>query len=677
MRKCFVIILVLCLLFSLNICFAQEIDNSTDLVSSQNSSYLLKSDVAKLSTSDKIDTHIDVISNDTLDVKGDYFKIKLVDANNKSISNAKIIFTIKGVNYEKTTNSHGIALLKINMVDGSYQISSKFLGDSKYNPSSKSTIVTMNNTRVVESGLSNSEIQNIINNAKENNVIIFKGSSYSDINLIIDKRLTLISTASTVLQSSSNSPVITIKGKAASYSIVMGFKIQGSGDGIVVNDADYVRILNNHVTVDGIGITASNTKYLNITKNSIYKNGKCGIVFYSTENSYIIANVIINNGANGVVLTKSDTTYIDNNTISKNARYGILLTNEFNKKYYKTGPVNVHITKNTINGNSWDGVCIYNAGDNINIKGNTIDANKVSGVSINSVGTYKIQSNVITNSVSGVSFEEEYTQIKDQEISYNAIFGNSHVQVEAKSYAGVDRLSVGDNWYTDDGLLCPKIKTNNLKFTVTQIGKNQFQASFVDSNGQIASLLPDRVLTYKTSDGKTATVTIKGGVGTFTVSAADADIIKSTVDRTNRKNVYDSNTPSKTPQNGQSPTFSYPDINYGDGDGDGEGNGNGANQGNGTSQTSGDNTGNSSSAQNMEPNSNPVNDVSQAQDVGQIGASESSGGASGASQSVTKQIVIEDDEFFKVKGLIVIITLILLTLGLYYRKDIEEMRSKQ
>ena len=101
MRKCFVIILVLCLLFSLNICFAQEIDNSTDLVSSQNSSYLLKSDVAKLSTSDKIDTHIDVISNDTLDVKGDYFKIKLVDANNKSISNAKIIFTIKGVNYEK------------------------------------------------------------------------------------------------------------------------------------------------------------------------------------------------------------------------------------------------------------------------------------------------------------------------------------------------------------------------------------------------------------------------------------------------------------------------------------------------------------------------------------------------------------------------------------------------
>src|SRR5574344_929433 len=274
MRKCFVIILVLCLLFSLNICFAQEIDNSTDLVSSQNSSYLLKSDVAKLSTSDKIDTNIDVISNDTLDVKGDYFKIKLVDANNKSISNAKIIFTIKGVNYEKTTNSHGIALLKINLVDGSYQISSKFLGDSKYNPSSKSTIVTMNNTRVVESGLSNSEIQNIINNAKENNVIIFKGSSYSDINLIIDKRLTLISTASTVLQSSSNSPVITIKGKAASYSIVMGFKIQGSGDGIVVNDADYVRILNNHVTVDGIGITASNTKYLNITKNSIYKNGK-------------------------------------------------------------------------------------------------------------------------------------------------------------------------------------------------------------------------------------------------------------------------------------------------------------------------------------------------------------------------------------------------------------------
>ncbi len=654
-------------------------DNSTDLVQS-NSAILEKSNETQLrSESDNIATHIDVESNTTFDVVGSYFKVKLSDENNKSISNVNVKFTINGVSYDKTTNSKGIASLQINLADGSYKIVSKFAGDSNYKSSSKSTTIVMNNTRVVESGLSNTEIQKIIDDAKDKNVILFKGNSYSNINLVINKRITLLSNVNTVLKSSSSVPVITIKGNGASYSIVKGFKIQGNGDGIVVDGSNYVRILNNDIATDGIGITASNTKYLNITKNNIVKNGKCGIVFYSTEKSYIIDNKITNNGANGIVLTKSDTTYINGNTISNNARYGILLTNKFNSNSYKTGPENVYITKNTINDNKWDGISLNHAEDNINIKGNTIVGNDESGVSINVVGSYKIQSNVITESYNGVMFDEDYVQKTNQEISYNAIYRNTHVQIEAKDYNGVARLSVGDNWYTDDGLLCPKIGTKNLKFTVTQVGKNQFQASFVDSNGNIASLLPDRELKYKTNDGSYVTVTIKGGIGTFTVDANDADVIKSTVDRTSRTNVYDSNTPIKHSQNGQSPSYDYPDIDYGEGQGNGNGQ---SGNGNGTAQQSGDNNGNGSSSQNMEPNSNPTNqanDVSQSfdasQSVAQAGASAGSTGAT-ASQSVAKQIIIEDDEFFIVKGLSLIILLMLLTIGFYYREDIQEMRSK-
>lgn len=685
MRKCFVIILVLCLLFSLNICFAQEISNSTDFTfQNSNFDYLEKTDSVNLiSTSDKISTHIDVVSNTTFDGTGDYFKVKLSDENNKSVPNAKVIFTVNGVSYDKNTDSQGISSLQINLADGSYKVISKFVGDSNYKSSSKSTTITIDNTRIVEDGLNNAEIQNIIDDAKEGNVILFKGNSYSNINLVINKRLTLISTVNTVLKSSSSSPTITIKGKEASYSIVKGFKIQGNGDGVVVDGSNYVRILNNDITADGVGITAFNVKYINITGNNIVKNGKCGIILYSTEKSYIINNVINNNNANGIVLTKSDITYIDSNTISNNARYGILLTNKFNGNSYKNGPENVYITKNTINNNKWDGISVNNAEDNINIKGNTIVGNDESGISVNVVGSYKIQSNIITNSYAGVRFDEDHVQKKNQEITYNAIYGNAHVQIEAKSYNGVNPLSVGDNWYTDDGLLCPKIKTNNLKFTVTQIGKNQFQATFVDSNGNIASLLPDKELKYKTNDGKIATVMIKGGIGTFTVTASDADIIKSTVDRTSRKNVYDSNSPTKTPQNGQSPTYDYPNIDYGGGQGNGNGQSGNANNGNGSSQKSSDDSGNSSNSQKMEPNSNPVNqanDVFQSYDtsqgMAQADASGISGGANSGSQSIAKQIIIEDDEFFIVKGLSLIVLLRLLTIGFYYRDDINEMRSK-
>lgn len=693
-KKCFVIILILCALVSLNFCAAHEIDNSTEIIAQQDNStgFLEKSSNAEiLSASDKPNTHIDAVSNTTFDVVGEYFKVKLSDGNNKSISNVKVVFTVNGVSYAKNTDSKGIASLQIRLADGSYKITSKFAGNSMYKASSYTTKITMNNTRVVESGLTNAEIQNIIDNAKVNNIILFKGASYSDINLVITKSLTLLSNVNTVLKSTSNSPVITIKGKNASLTSVKGFNIQGNGDGVKVDGSDYVTIIKNDITTRGSGIAASNVKYLNITKNNIVKNGKCGIILSSANNSYIVNNKITNNGENGIVLTKSSMIYIHENTVSNNVRNGILLTNKYNGFSHKTGPQNVFITKNTVNKNKWDGISVDFAGDNINIRGNTIDSNVDNGISLNKIGHNNIQSNVITNNYVGIKFAEEYAKPKNQKIEYNAIYGSSHVEIEAKeTYAteNGEKLTVGDNWYTDNGLLCPKISTNNLKFTVTQIGKNQFQASFVDSKGNIATLLPDRILTYKTNDGKTFSVTISGGIGTFTVDAKDADIIKATVDRSSRKNVFDSKTPSSAPINGQSPTYNLPSIpqyglfeDIGNGGGSGDGNGQGsngnANRGNESSHQSSDNTGNSSHSQKMEPNDSPTNqanDVSQSYDsldVAQASASESSG-ANADSGSTAKQIII-DDEIFKVKGTFLIILLIILTIGLYYRDDIKDI----
>ena len=215
-------------------------------------------------------------------------------------------------------------------------------------------------------------------------------------------------------------------------------------------------------------------------------------------------------------------------------------------------------------------------------------------------------------------------------------------------------------------------------------------------------MLPDRTLSYKTNDGKTISLTVSGGVATFTVDANDGDIVNAKVDYSERKNTYDSTTPNSNSLNGKTPTYSYPSIpNYqiyddmingnvggnGDGDGNGEGSGSSANRGNGASTQDSQSNGNSTHSQKSDPANNansPVNDVSQSYDTpdtSSAGTSQASTGDSGnpgsQSQSVVKQIIIDEDEFFKITGISFIVLLMILTVGFYYRDDIKEMNSKR
>jgi len=702
-KKTLIIILTVFALLTMNACAAQESDNSTaDVmeIASDDVPTLQVSNATETLQAAGVATHIDVESDTEFDVIGDYFKVKLSDENNNTLKNTKMTFTVNGKTYTQNTDSSGIASLQIRLNDGTYKIVTKFAGNANYKASSLTTTIKMTNTRVVDSGLSNSEIQSIIDNAKPNNVILFKGSSYLNINLVITKSLTLQSNVNTVLKSSSG-PVITIKGKAASLTTVKGFNIQSGGDGIVVEDADYVKIYNNDISGSGNGIVATGTKYLNITKNDISKNSKSGISLADSTYAYIFDNDIKSNGGNGIEIAKSKNVYIHGNIISGN-KNGVYMDKKVNGIDYGEEPSNIQINKNTITKNTNDGILVQHAGDNIKIQSNEISSNKGNGISLAHIGNNVIKSNVITeNYVNGIKFFDNYVKPKSQDISYNAIYFNTHMDVEAKETYYQEtgsRLELGDNWYTDHAGICPKIRSNNIKFVVKQIGTNQFQATFLDSNGNIASLLPDRTLTYKASNGQTYSITIKGGSGVFTVDAADGDKIRATVDYSNRDNTYDSNTKSTKPVNGQSPTYDYPSIpNYqlyedigtgggnGNGDGSGDGSGGDATRGNGKSSQDSSSNGNATQSKRADPSSsasNPVNDVSQSADVpdavSQAGASEPSSGDSGSpgSQSVVKQILIDEDEFFKVTGISFIILLIILTVAWYYREDISEMKSK-
>lgn len=688
-RKIFIIALLVLTLFTLNFSVAQDIDNSTNALSVQTDS--VNQSVLK------IPSQIDVACNTTMDVIGDEFKIRLSDENDTAIANAKVTFTLNGINYTRNTDDDGFAFLKLWLDDGSYDITANFLGNDIYQSSSLTTAVTMNNTITVDDSLSNSEIQNIIDNSKQGNVILFNGASYSDVNLVITKSLTLISNSNTVLTSSSASPVITIKGRNASSTTLNGFVIKGKGNGIAVDNADFVIIKNNEVTTGGNGIVATGTKYLNITNNSIVKNSKEGIIVLNDEFTYIVGNAITDNG-DGVMVSKSNNTYIFENEINGNINNGIITAKTVNGVNYGEGPLNLNIANNNINENGDSGINLVNARENLKITGNAIYSNKIDGISVSDVRSNLIQSNVLfRNHDTGIRFAYDYVKPEGQEISYNVMYFNSK-ELEARDTFYEDfgeQLEVEDNWYTDWGFVCPKIKTNNIKLIVSQLGGDYFQATFLDSKGKIASLLPERTLSYETSDGNTVSLTISGGTAVFKVSGISGDSFKAVVDKSERNADYDKNLPDadlSNYQNGKSPSYSYPSIPYeiggemGDGDGNGNGAGGNSNNGNGNSPAeSSRSTGNATSSQRTDPSSNannPVNDVSQSLDVQSTtspASSSTNGGATsvgGEKQSVVKQIIIDEEDIYKVTGISFIILLILLTIGFYYRDDIKEMKSE-
>lgn len=213
-KKTFAILLAVFVLITLNICAAQEIENTTveDAVNESSDSSVLgvANDTEPLEAA-SVNTKLQVESTTNFDVVGDYFKVKLTDANNKVLKSTKVTFTVNGKSYNQNTDSSGMASLQLRLNDGSYNIVTKFAGNANYKASSLTTKITMDNTREVESGMTNAQIQNIIDNAKANNMILFKGKSYSNINLVITKSLTLQSTVGTTLKSTSPSSVITIR----------------------------------------------------------------------------------------------------------------------------------------------------------------------------------------------------------------------------------------------------------------------------------------------------------------------------------------------------------------------------------------------------------------------------------------------------------------------------------
>ena len=77
------------------------------------------------------------------------FTVQLLD-NTTPLPNKKLTITINGVKYDRTTNSNGTASLNINLIQGSYQTTINFKGDSTYNAASKIVIVRVLGTDITQ-----------------------------------------------------------------------------------------------------------------------------------------------------------------------------------------------------------------------------------------------------------------------------------------------------------------------------------------------------------------------------------------------------------------------------------------------------------------------------------------------------------------------------------------------
>ena len=150
------------------------------------------------------------------------YSVYLSDYAGKGLSGEKISFELDSENYTAITDSNGMARINVNIANpGTYQIISKFLGNTLNKAISLSNIITIKdavNTKYVDNGLPNAEIQKIIDNSNNEDTIEFLGDNYNNIKLNINKELNLKSEIGTILNGASNSPVFSINSNNVNIS---------------------------------------------------------------------------------------------------------------------------------------------------------------------------------------------------------------------------------------------------------------------------------------------------------------------------------------------------------------------------------------------------------------------------------------------------------------------------
>ncbi|OWT33335.1 hypothetical protein BGI41_02905 [Methanobrevibacter sp. 87.7] len=689
--------LILILLFSVSFAVAGEVSNDTG---------------ANLTTSS-----VETVNNSTNNLNTNIPNSKIIKNNSVTSNN------LDSVNYNissKSSNNKSI-IEKEPLVNNK---SSSIIDNNSFN----SNTLEVNKTIYIPNGLKSNEIQSIIDKAEPGDILVFNGTYYSNIILVINKELSLISNVGTRFDSYNRLPVITIKD--TSNVLIKGFNINNDiGNGINIIDSNNINISHNNITSAKVGIDSENIDILFIENNRIYNNLKYGITVGENNYTYIRNNILSGNGI-AIGISESNNTNIINNTIIKN-EYGIYADEVLNDLIYGKGPSNIIISNNNVSNNKNAGISLINVGDGIHILNNTVSYNGNNGILLNKIGSINIKYNdVRKNTGSGVKFAKDYIAPSTQDISYNSFVGNTFREVDARETEydfGSRRLVIGNNWFgtsdTSKANICPKIRAGLISFGVKQIGNYLSQVTFYNPDGTVVNGLPSLTLSYKTDNGRSQTAGVNSGSSSFNIEGMDGSTITVTVDYQSNSITYKLNQPGYIPDddttydpghlqnqttvdknhnedhpndnNGNIPGTNSTD-NGGSGNSDNSGNGT-ANNGNGNGESgSGSNSNSGISGSNTGVNgfigisaaatavassqssvNNPISEENSKENSNKDGASES--GSSSQSNSpasqVLKYIDLDRNNFMHVIGEFLVVLIIAISICIYYRKSISKIRN--
>ena len=513
------------------------------------------------------------------------FQITLTDKSGNVVSNQNVKMTVDGKTYSKKTNSAGKATVDVSSLkEGSYSIVTKYGGNGKYKASSKSNKITVTdktNTSYVDKGLSNSDIQSILKNAKSGTSVVFLGDSYKGVSLTVDKSLNILSGGKTILAAKSGSPVFKISSNDVNIS---NFVIKGnSNNALVLEGANNVLINNNSfinaldeskiesyldgsLMLPGYGVSISNSADVNLMKNHM-----------SQFESAIFAQYSSNIG-------------IINNTLKEN-NYGIK---------YGFGLANSRILENEISENiglyimtvpegpSGYGIYLNNSAVNVTINKNHIAYNHL-GISIDanySTGIVITQNTITDNVLEGIRFNAGYDLaenavepiVADNAIYRNArgpsmmILGELSANPEGIYGGGLlnpeERLKLDANWYGTNslktwdndagvvgyGTMCPRINTTAIYFDkIVCITPGSYNVTFY-KNGEMASNLAKFNLYATLNRGTDKQVEVifdvVGGVGSFSFNSKNYNPNNNTIEISIGSLIYSTSRVFK-------PTYSY------------------------------------------------------------------------------------------------------------------------
>ena len=696
MVKKIVFISILIVLLSINIVAAEDASNATsDVLQSDNLELEQQDDVVVSQDSDvestatqdnntveDVSITIENVVLNTSDVtifnKGDSYNATLTYDDGTPAWNKSIVFDVNGVKYIKVTDNKGFAGLNINLDQGTYVISASFT-DSYNRTITHYNYIYVSDVKgtIIPEGLSNLEIQEIIDSAKIGDTLIFAGKSYDNISLTITNRVNIYSSVKSVLNGNGIDPVFTIKSSKAAGTVIYNLAIKNGSYGILLKGATGVNITNNEITGNGEGIRVSNS-----------------------DNSYIFGNTISNSKNYGIYLEKSNNINIELNNISNNGG-GI---------YFGQKALNTKVLNNSITQNKDYGINLNESGSYTTITGNTVNSNG-NGININCIGDDElaISNNEISyNKDNGIYIGEGYVRTSGLKgIEYNVLFFNTYMNILARD-SNYDRIDIGPVLVQSSNSaftgICNKVRTTLLSLNVKQEGKNTVIIS-VDGITKSFGL-------GVSQGGKTfAPVTISNGQGVVHVTNADGTITLNYITGTSRDTFTLSDYEPYSNSGYPKPPSDSEDSGSGDNpvnptnpdtsDNSGSVNDQNSNQGNGTSSntqqgqgsaTSSGSGGSSdgslsvssaNSASSSASASSSTSDSSSSSDSSSDSASEDDGSGSlytstpsSSPQSVAKAIDV-DDEVVRIAGMGLIILLIMAVIALYYRNDIKEMMEKK